>query len=230
MFKDRLDAGYALANRLLKYKNTDTIVLAIPKGGIPIGYIVANELRLPLEPIFSKKIGYPGYKEYAIGAVSAWGSFVTPHSGVSESYIREETDRIKEYLKQLQNAYLDGRAPAQLNGKTLIVIDDGIATGNTLLATINTLKQQQPAKIIVAVPVSTQLGFDLLSKHCDELISIITESQYFHGVGAYYQNFRDVSEEQVLYYLDKNRKKCDRIFKSDKPGISSVCENSQGKR
>lgn len=220
MFKDRLDAGYAIADRLKKYKSTDAIVLAIPKGGIPMGYIVANELRLPLEPIFSKKIGYPGYKEYAIGAVSAWGSFVTPHSGVTESYVQEETARIKDYLKQMQHTYLDGRSPARLKNRTVIVIDDGIATGNTLLATINTLKQQQPAKIIVAVPVSTKSGFDLLLKHCDELISIIVERQHFHGVGAYYQSFRDVSEEQVLYYLDKNRKKCNRIYKNEKQAVT----------
>jgi predicted phosphoribosyltransferase len=228
MFKDRLDAGCAIADRLKKYKNTDAIVLAIPKGGIPIGYVVAGELKLPMEPIFAKKIGYPGYKEYAIGAVSSRGSFITPNSSVTDSYIKEETARIKDYLKQMQRTYLDGRSPALLKNKTVIVIDDGIATGNTLLATINTLKQQQPAKIIVAVPVSTESGFELLSKHCDELISIIIERQYFHGVGAYYQNFSDVSEEQVLYYLKKNRKKYDRMYKNEKPGIYPVCENGEG--
>ncbi|MBS1525944.1 MAG: phosphoribosyltransferase [Bacteroidetes bacterium] len=214
MFKDRIDAGYALAERLSKYQGTDSIVLAIPKGGVPIGYIVANELGLPLEPIFAKKIGHPGHKEYAIGAVSTWGSFVLPHSGVPESYIREETARIEAYLKQMQNTYMSGYFPTQLKGKTVIVIDDGIATGNTLLATINTLKQQRPAKIIVAVPVSTASGYDLLSGHCDELISVIIEKQHFYGVGAYYHNFSDVSQDEVVYYLDKNRKKCERLHKN----------------
>ncbi|MBS1533357.1 MAG: phosphoribosyltransferase [Bacteroidetes bacterium] len=213
-FNDRIDAGHALATRLSKYKNTDSIVLAIPKGGVPVGYVVASELGLPLEPIFSKKIGYPGHKEYAIGAVSTWGSFVVPHKGVPEAYVAEETARLQSYLKQMQKTYLGDQPPAELKDKIVIVIDDGIATGNTLLATINMLKQQGPAKIVIAVPVSTKSGYDLLAAHCDELISVIVESQYFHGVGAYYYNFKDVSQDEVIYYLDKNRKKSDRLHKN----------------
>ncbi len=207
MFKDRIDAGYALAQRLLKYKNTEGAVLAVPKGGVPLGYVVANELGMPLELILSKKIGHPMHKEYAIGAVSLWGSFVVPHHDVSQSYIKQETARIEQYLKRMQNKFMAGRAPADLKGKTVIVIDDGIATGNTLLATINMLRAQRPSKVIVAVPVSTQAGYNMLSKHCDELISVIVERQYFPGVGFYYQNFEDVTEEEVIYYLEENKKK-----------------------
>ncbi len=206
MFKDRIDAGYALTQRLLKYKNMEGVVLAVPKGGVPLGYVVASELGFPLELILSKKIGHPMHKEYAIGAASLWGSFVIPHPDVSQSYITQETARIERYLKQMQNKFMAGRTPADLKGKTVIVTDDGIATGNTLLATINMLKTQQPSKIIVAVPVSTQAGYDMLSKHCDELISVIVERQYFPGVGYYYQNFDDVSEEEVIYYLEENKK------------------------
>lgn len=205
MFRDRIEAGHVLADRLLKYKNTEGIVLAVPKGGVPIGYVVANELSLPLELILSKKIGHPINKEYAIGAVSLWGSFVTPHTDVPQSYVKEETTRIKSYLKRMQNTFMGGQPPATLKGKTIIVIDDGIATGNTLLATINMIRMQQPARIVIAVPVSTQSGYNMISKNCDELVSIIIEKQYFRGVGAYYQNFPDVSEEEVNYYLTKNR-------------------------
>ncbi len=207
MFKDRIDAGYALAQRLLKYKNTEGAVLAVPKGGVPLGYVVANELGMPMELILSKKIGHPMHKEYAIGAVSLWGSFVVPNHDVSQSYIKQETARIEQYLKRMQNKFMAGRAPADLKGKTVIVIDDGIATGNTLLATINMLRAQRPSKVIVAVPVSTQAGYNMLSKHCDELISVIVERQYFPGVGFYYQNFEDVTEEEVIYYLEENKKK-----------------------
>jgi len=207
MFKDRIEAGYALARRLSKYKNLAGIVLAVPKGGVPIGYVVANELSAPLELILSKKIGHPMHKEYAIGAVSLWGSFVVPHHEVPQSYITEESTRIRNYLKQMQDKFMGGREPADLKNKTVIVIDDGIATGNTLLATINTLKQQQPAKIIVAVPVSTKSGYDIISKNCDELIAEIIETGYFPGVGAYYGRFDDVSEDEVMYYLEKNRRK-----------------------
>lgn len=203
MFKDRISAGYVLAQLLKKYKNVKGVVLAVPKGGVPIGYIVAKELGLPLEILLTKKIGHPLQKEFAIGAVSLWDSYLTHQPDVSPVYIDEEIARIREHLREMQKKFTKGETPVSLEKKTVIVIDDGIATGNTLLATINMLKKQHPAKLVIAVPVSTKSGYDLLSGHVDELISVLTVPGYFGGVGAYYEEFNDVSEQEVISYLDK---------------------------
>jgi predicted phosphoribosyltransferase len=205
MFKDRIEAGYALAKELKEYKNVNGLVLAVPKGAVPIGYIVAKELQLPLELVLAKKIGHPFNKEYAIGAVSLWGSFVNPHEDVSPTYIENETRRIKKNLEEMQQKYMAGRPPQDIENKTVIIIDDGIATGNTLLATVNTIKKNHPAKIIVAVPVSSKTGYKLLSKEVDKVISILIP-EYFAGVGGFYEEFGDVSEEEVKYYLDKSHR------------------------
>ncbi len=212
MFKDRIEAGFALANKLKKYKNANAIVLAVPKGGVPIGYIVATELGLPMGLILSKKIGHPFNKEYAIGAVNLWGSFVVPHEEVSQEYIDREITRIRTNLKAMQRKFMVGTEPEKILNKTVIVIDDGIATGNTLLA-INILKQHHPAKIIIAVPVSSISAYDVLSKQVDEIIALKIP-KYFAGVGAYYEQFEDVSEEQVLLYLEKARKGTSKLMKT----------------
>lgn len=204
-FENRISAGMALAYRLSKYKNTNAIVLAVPKGGIPVGYMIANELNLPLEPLLSKKIGYPGNPEYAIGAVSTWGAVLTPNLNVGESYLKAETTRIKRYLKQMQKKYMDGQASVQLKDRTVIVVDDGVATGHTLLATVQMLKAQRPARIVIAVPVTTQYGYEMLAPHCDEFVALIIERNYFSGVGAYYRYFDDVSEATAINYLEQNR-------------------------
>ena len=214
MFKDRIEAGFALADKLKKYKNSEGVVLAVPKGGVPIGYVVAKELGLPLELILSKKIGHPINKEYAIGAVTLWGSFVIPHEDVSQVYIDRETERIRARLKEMQQKFMAGKEPENIENKIVIVIDDGIATGNTLLGTINILKKHHPAKIVIAVPVSSSTAYAKLSKQVDELISLIIP-EYFVGVGAYYEQFEDVSEEQVLNYLEKSRKEISKVIKAN---------------
>lgn len=205
MFKDRIEAGYALAEKLKKYKNAEGVVLAVPKGGVPIGYIVAKELGLPLELILSKKIGHPLNKEYAIGAVSLWGSFIVPHDDVPQDYIDREIKKIHANLEKMQLKFMAGKEPENIEHKTVIVIDDGIATGNTLLATINMLKKHEPAKIVIAVPVSSKSAYQKLSKEVDELVSLIVP-EYFVGVGGYYEQFEDVSENEVLQYLERAKK------------------------
>lgn len=217
MFKDRIEAGYALAEKLKKYKNANGVVLAVPKGAVPIGFVVARELGLPLELILSKKIGHPVNKEYAIGAVSLLGSFVVPHEDVRQEYIDKEILRIRNNLKDMQHKFMAGRPPQDVRDKTVIVIDDGIATGNTLMATINILKKNHPARIVIAVPVSSRAAYAKLSKQVDELISLIIP-EYFAGVGAFYEQFEDVSEEQVKYYLDKSHEALVPVVNTDHNG------------
>lgn len=204
MFRDRIEAGQLLAAKLRKFKNDPGIVLAVPRGGVPVAYAVAKELGFPLEIVLTKKIGHPANKEYAIGAASLTDYFVIPHENVSEEYIQRELGKIRNRLKEMYTQFMGDREPENLKGKTVIVIDDGIATGNTLLGTVNVLRKSNPAKIVIGVPVASQSAVQKLSKEVDEVIAVMTP-EVFHGVGAFYEDFEQVSDEEVMYYLDKLR-------------------------
>lgn len=203
-FKNRIEAGMMLAAKLIKYKNGEGIVLAVPRGGVPVAYQVARELNLPMEVVLTKKIGHPMNKEYAIGAASLSGYFVVPHDDVSEEYIEDEVHKIKSRLKEMYKNFMGDKEPADITGKTVMVIDDGIATGNTLLGTVNVLKKSRPGKIVVAVPVASKAAIDKLYKEVDEVVAVLIP-EIFYGVGAFYDDFEQVSDEEVMYYLNKMR-------------------------
>jgi putative phosphoribosyl transferase len=202
MFHDRLQAGLLLAAKLKKYKNDNGIVLAVPRGGVPVAYAVALELGFPVEVILTKKIGHPVNMEYAIGAASLTDYFVIPHENVSEEYIQQELIGIRSRLKEMYERFMGDKVPEQLEGKTVIVIDDGIATGNTILGTVNILKKSKPGKIIIAVPVASQTAVWKLSKEVDEIVTVMSP-EHFYGVGAFYQDFTQVTDDEVMFYLDK---------------------------
>ena len=202
MFQNRLEAGKVLARELKEYKNVPGVVLAVPRGGIPVGYVVAKELNLPLDLVLTKKIGHPFSKEYAIGAVSLTDSFIVPHPDVSPDYIDEETNAVREKLKAMSRKFLGDKKHEVLKDKTVIVVDDGIATGSTLLATINILRKQNPKKIVIAVPVAPDSAIQKLKKVADEVISVMIPEE-FYGVGAFYENFHQVTDDEVLFYLNK---------------------------
>lgn len=202
MFHDRLEAGLLLAAKLKKYKNDPGIVLAVPRGGMPVAYAVARELGLPVEVILTKKIGHPMNKEYAIGAASLTDHFVVPHEGVTEEYIEQELQRIRSRLKEMHTRFMGDKEPEKLEGKTVIVIDDGIATGNTLLGTVNVLRKSNPAKIVIGVPVASETAVQKLEKEVDEVVAVLIPED-FYGVGAFYEDFEQVSDEEVMHYLDK---------------------------
>lgn len=204
MFRNRIEAGLMLAAKLRKYKNEPGIVLAVPRGGVPVAYAVARELGLPIEIILTKKIGHPKNKEYAIGAASLNDYFIIPHEDITEEYIQHELTAIRSRLKEMYKRFLGEREPQKLEGKTVIVIDDGIATGNTLLGTVRVLQKSNPGKIIIGVPVASQSAVRKLSKEVDEVVSVIIPEE-FYGVGAFYEDFTQVSDEEVMFYLDKLR-------------------------
>ena len=205
MFRDRIDAGFQLARRLKKYKGNPGIVLAVPRGGVPVAYAVAKELDLPLQLILTKKIGHPFNKEYAIGAASLTDEFIIPDPRASQEYIDDEIERVRKKLREMQRKFMWGKEPENLKGKTVIVIDDGIATGNTLLMTARMLKKKSPAKIIVAVPVASHKAIWTLKKEVDEIIAVIVPSE-FYGVGAFYKDFEQVNDDEVIYYFQKFRR------------------------
>jgi putative phosphoribosyl transferase len=205
MFKDRIEAGYALAEKLKRYKGVDGIVLAMLKGSVPTGYTVATELGLPLDLMFSKEIAHPRSKEHAIGAVSLSGSFVVPHNDVTPEYIENETILINRHLKELQHKFTANRPPLDVEGKTVIIVDDGTAIDNAVMTNIIILKGRKPARIVIATPVSSVSAQSLLSKQVDEVISLMT-SEHFINVGAFYGRFEDVSDAQVQYYMEQSHR------------------------
>lgn len=202
MFSSRSEAGILLAARLRKYQNQPGVILAVPRGGVPVAYEVARELNLPLEVILVKKLGHPRNKEYAIGAVGLNDSFIVPHDDVTHFYITSETERVRARLLEMKKKFLGGKEPENIDGKTVIVVDDGIATGNTLLATIEILKKNSPAKIVVAAPVVSKSAAIKISSIVDELITLMIP-ETFYGVGGFYNDFAQVSDEEVIMYLNK---------------------------
>ena len=205
IFRDRIDAGKLLVAKLKKYKKDTGLIMAVPRGGLPVAYVVAIELGFPIDLILTKKIGHPVYKEYAIGSVSLTDHFVLPYENVTQEYINEEVQRIRTRLKEMYTRYMDDKEPENAAGKTMIVIDDVIATGNTLLGTIHMLRQSKPAKIVIGVPVASQNAVMELSTEVDEVVAVLIPDK-FSGVGGYYDDFEEVSDEEVMYYLDKLRK------------------------
>jgi putative phosphoribosyl transferase len=186
MFRDRLEAGLLLAQKLKKFRNDPAVVLAVPRGGVPVAYAVAKELGFPIEVILTKKIGHPTNKEYAIGAASLTDYFIIPHENVSEEYIEHELQQVRTRLKEMYRMFMGDKEPESLEGKTVIVIDDGIATGNTLMGTVNVLRKSNPGKIVIGVPVAPWKAVQKLSKAVDEVIAVLIPDE-FYGVGAFYE-------------------------------------------
>lgn len=202
MYMDRKDAGRKLAKRLQRFKDEDVVILAIPRGGLPLGAIVAKELNAPLDVALSKKIGHPYNKEYAIGAVSLEQDILTDAKGVNKGYIEEEKARIREKLKQAHQQYYQKRNPQNLEDKTVIVIDDGVATGNTVLSTVALAQKQKAKKIIVAIPVGSASAVRSLENNTSihEVICLNSPSN-FEAVGQFYESFPQVSDEEAIQWL-----------------------------
>ena len=206
IFKDRNDAAKRLADKLKKYKNEDGVILAIPRGGVPIGYYIAEDLDLPLEIVLSKKIGHPNNSEFAIGSVSLQGVVIDESvTGIPKDYIERESNRILEVLEEKFKLFMGDCKLTDLKNRTVIIVDDGVATGNTIMATINAVKKSYPKKIIVAVPVSPIESARKLSVMVDEFICLQIPKVFF-GVGQFYDDFSQVSDEEVMEYLKKNKR------------------------
>ncbi len=203
MFKDRYEAGRLVAEKLLKYKgNKDSIILAIPRGALQNGKVMAQELKLPLNVVITKKIPYPENPELTIGAVAPDGSYTLNEAaeGVSEDYIEGE---VKEIVKKIKEKYkkLGAKTP-DLKGRIVIITDDGIAMGSTMLSAVKYVKTQKPKKIVVAVPVSSKEGANLIKKECDEFICL-NIPLFFMAVGEFYQEFKQVEDDEAKRLLEE---------------------------
>jgi len=208
MFQDRTDAGIQLAEKLTIYKDQEVVVLAIPRGGLPLGAIVAKALNAPLDVALIKKIGHPSNKEYAIGAVSLESVITSDSVNIPNGYIEEETQKIRQLLTKIYEQYYKKGMPHDLSDKVAIVVDDGIATGNTLLATVELIYKKNPKAIVVAIPVAPPSSLKKLenSPFVNEVICLETPHN-FMAVGQFYEEFDAVSDEEAIRILQETNKK-----------------------
>ena len=204
MFQNRSRAGKALAKMLVQYKRDDVIVLGIPRGGIPVAYEIAESLDKPLGIVLVKKIGHPMNKEYAIGAVSLEDEIIMPEHNISTNYIEEEVKIVRKRLMQMRD-YFKGRdyTNMEVKNKVVILVDDGIATGYTMLNTIRLVRRCQPKKIIVAIPVGPKESIDTI-KNEGVTVVVIEIPYFFNGIGAFYEDFTQVNEDIVLDLLQQH--------------------------
>ena len=206
MFNDRTDAGIQLAAKLSYLENENVVVLAIPRGGLPVADPVAKVLNAPLDIVLTKKIGHPFHKEYAIGAVSLENEVLSDTAQISSAYITEEIKTIRDKLRARYEQYYKDAEPVNLKNKTVIIIDDGIATGNTILVTVALIMKQQPKAIIVAIPVAPPSAIRNLERHpnIDDVVCLETPIN-FRAVGQYYETFEQVSDEEAIAILEAHR-------------------------
>lgn len=203
IFRNRKEAGSILAGKLIKYIKQNTVILAIPRGGVPVGYEISQSYTLPLELVLIKKIGHPTNKEYAIGAASLTDYFIKDHEAADPEYISEELRRIRNKMTALYSKFKGKQPPPLLKDKIVIIVDDGIATGNTMIATIQVVKESKPEKIIVATPVASSSAVKALKEIADDVIAVYIPPE-FYGVGAFYQDFEQVSDEEVVELINKS--------------------------
>lgn len=201
-FRDRAHAGHALAAKLGAYiKAPNTCVLGLPRGGVVVAFEVAKRLNLPMDVFLVRKLGVPGYPELAMGAIAAGGTCLLDWEmirdlGISHEQIDEVVEREKQELLRRERLYCEGRAELDLRGRGLIVVDDGLATGSSMDAAVMALRQWQPARLVVAVPVAAFPLADHFKGSVDEAVSVMTP-EGFEAVGQWYEQFSEVTDEEV---------------------------------
>ncbi|SFC48108.1 phosphoribosyltransferase [Clostridium uliginosum] len=210
MFIDREDAGEKLSIELEKFKDENPIVLAIPRGGIVTAYETIKKFRFEWDLIIPRKIGSPHNKEIAIGAVSLDGTYLLNEEfidmlNISEEYIKKEVFEQTEEIKRRLNKYKGNENFPHVKNKTVIIIDDGIATGFTIQAAIKSIKKHDAKKIILAVPVAPQDTISLLEKIVDEVICLFIPNE-FYAVGSYYKSFEQTTDEEVFNIVRELKK------------------------
>ncbi|PKM47395.1 MAG: phosphoribosyltransferase [Firmicutes bacterium HGW-Firmicutes-8] len=204
-FENRKDAGEKLSRVLQKYKNEDTVILGIPRGGVVLAAEVAKNLGTPFDVIIPRKIGAPHNPEVAIGAVTQDGTVIKDEAmvqllGISDNQIEILANKVAGEISRRVNAYRGGRPGLELAGKTVIVVDDGIATGFTVQAALKSVRNMDPRRLVLAVPVMPADTVRLLRDKVDELV-YLHAPELFYAVGQFYMEFDQVSDQEVIELL-----------------------------
>jgi putative phosphoribosyl transferase len=209
-FEDRYDAGRRLAQQLEKYAGrNDVIVLGLPRGGVPVAYEIAQQLRVPLDVFIVRKLGVPGFEELAVGAIASGGVRVLNEDVVrllpnAEQIIEEATARERVELDRREQLYRNDRPPPELRDRVVILVDDGLATGATMRAAVSALRQRSVARIVVAVPVGAPETCHEIETEVDEAICAISP-EYFQAVGQFYNDFSQTTDDEVRELLTRSQ-------------------------
>jgi putative phosphoribosyl transferase len=209
LFRDRTEAGRQLAARLAQYADRpDVLVLALPRGGVPVGYEVARALHVPMDVFIVRKLGVPGHEELAMGAVASGGVRVLNDQvvrglGIPDYVIDAVAGWEQQELERRERLYRGQRPPPDVRGKTVILVDDGLATGSTMLAAVRALRLLGPARVVVAVPVASPDTCELLKSEVDEVVCAVTPDP-FYAVGLWYRNFSQTTDEEVRELLEQS--------------------------
>ena len=206
IFRDRTEAGQILASKLTKYVNqVDTVILALPRGGVPVAYEIGKELGLPIDIFVVRKLGVPGHEELAMGAIASGGVRHINRDVVDQLRIESETidvasRREQKEIERRERLYRGQRPPVDVRNKTVILVDDGLATGSTMRAAIAALRQHRPARIVVAVPTAAPQTCSEIADEVDEIICAATP-ETFYAVGQWYQDFSQTTDDEVRELL-----------------------------
>jgi putative phosphoribosyl transferase len=208
LFQDRAEAGRYLASKLTRYVNRpDVLVLALPRGGVPVAYEVARALNAPMDVFLVRKLGVPGQEELALGAIASGGVRVLNRELVGVLALTEEqvnaitAEQMRE-LERRESAYRGDRPPPDVRGRTVILVDDGLATGSTMRAAVTALQQMGPGRIVVAVPVATPETCEELRAEADDVVCAVTP-QPFYAVGLWYRDFSQTTDDEVRELLER---------------------------
>jgi putative phosphoribosyl transferase len=211
-FHDRAEAGRFLSRELRRYAGRkDALVLALPRGGVPVGFQVATELRIPLDVFLVRKLGVPGHEELAMGAIASGGvrvlnDDVIRRNAIPDEVIERVSAREEIELRRREHAYRRNTSLPDIKGKTIILVDDGIATGSTMCAAIAALKKYEPARIIVGAPTAPASCQEDLGPDVDELV-VVTKPEPFYSVGQVYEFFDQTSDEEVRALLSRSEER-----------------------
>ena len=205
-FRNRYEAGEFLAEQLTTYANKpNVIVLALPRGGVPVGAQVAKRLNVPIDVFVVRKLGVPGHPELAMGAIATGGVRVFNGDVINSLRIPDEvieavTAEEFEELQRRERSYRDDLPPPEVEGKIVIIVDDGIATGSTMVAAVAALRQLGAGRVVVAAPTIARSTYDYLRKNADDVVAVIVPEE-FYGVGQWYEDFSQTTDEEVHQLL-----------------------------
>lgn len=216
IFNNRTDAGQRLASELTGYKGSQTVVLAIPRGGVPVAVEVAVKLEASLDMIFVRKIPIPDEPEAGYGAVAEDGATILNRPMVRDlrltaSEIEEQAENVRAEIKRRNRAFREKLLPVSLVGKTVIIIDDGLASGYTMLAAVKSARQQQAAEVVVAVPAASMDGYELVKPGVSELVALVIARTSWFAVASFYSQWHDLTDAEVFNHLEDFKKRIETL-------------------